>query len=97
MESFWTKYAKITKQVHAFKSFASSYNVKILNSFNFDLQLKDDESAIKSKLIDLLTQLKGFKFVTTLVLVFKNIEIEYRTKYDTFYSNSKVEIFINKS
>ena len=29
---------------------------------------------MKSKLIELLTQLKGFKFVTTLVLVFKKIE-----------------------
>ena len=35
------------------------------------MQLKDSEFAIKSKLIPLLKQLKGFKFVTTLVLVFK--------------------------
>ena len=34
------------------------------------------ESAIKSKLIDLLTQLKGFKFATALVLVFKRIDRE---------------------
>ena len=39
----------------------------MLNPFNPELQLKDTESAIKSKLIDLMTQLKGFKFVTTLV------------------------------
>ena len=48
--------------------------LKILNSFNPELQLKDTKFAIKSKLIELLTQLKGFKFVTTLVLVFKKIE-----------------------
>ena len=52
---------------------------------------------LKSKLIDLLTQLKGFKFVTTLVFVFKKIESEDKTKNDTFYSNSKAEIIINKS
>ena len=44
-----------------------------------------------------MTQLKGFKFVTTLVFVFKKIESEDKTKNDTFYSNSKAEIIINKS
>ena len=68
-----------------------------MGSFNLELQLKDTESAIKSKLIELLTQLKGFKFVTTLVLVFKKIESKDKTKYDNFYSNSKVEIIINES
>ena len=66
--------AKITKRLHAFKSYASSYNVKILNSFNSELQLKDVEFSIKNKLIDLLTELKDFTFVTTLVLEFKKIE-----------------------
>ena len=47
--------------------------------------------------MDLLTQLKGFKFVTTLVLGLKKIECEDKTKYDTFYSDSKAEIIINKS
>ena len=68
----------------------------ILNSFNPELQL-DTESAIKSKLIKLLTQLKGFKFVTALVLVFKKIESEDKTKYDNFFSSPKAEIIINKS
>ena len=67
-----------------------------MNYFNPELQLTDTESAIKSKSIEeLLTQLKGFKFVTTLVLVFKKIESEDKTKYDNFYSSSKAEIVIN--
>ena len=45
----------MTKRAHAFKGYASSYNVEIVNSFNHELQLKDIESAIKSKLIELLT------------------------------------------
>ena len=51
---------KITKREHAFKVYASTYNVEILNSFNPELQLKDTESTIKSKQIELLTQLKDF-------------------------------------
>ena len=53
---------KITKQEHAFKGFVSTYNVEILDSFIPELPLKDTESAITSKPIELLTQLK---FVTT--------------------------------
>ena len=68
-----------------------------MNSFNPELQLKDTESAIKGKLIELLSQLRGFKFVTTLVLVFKKIESKDKTKYDNFYSSSKAEIIINES
>ena len=60
--------------MHAFKGYVITYNFEILNSFNPELQLKDNESAIDSKLIELLTKLRGFKFVTTLVLVIKKIE-----------------------
>ena len=64
------------------KGFSSTYNVEILNSFNPELQLKDTESEVKSKLIELLTQL--------IVLVFKKIESEDKTDFDNFYSSSKV-------
>ena len=85
------KNIKITKREHDFKGYANTYNVEILNSFNPELNLKDTESAIKSQLIESLTQLRGFKFMTTLVLVFKKIESENKTKYDSFYSSSKAE------
>ena len=35
--------------------------------------------------------------MTALVLAFKKIESEDKTKYDTFYSSSKAEIITNKS
>ena len=53
--------------------------------------------SLNYKLKIFLTQLKGLKFMTTLVLVFKKIESEDKTKYDPFYSNSKVEIIIEES
>ena len=91
------KILKITKREHACKGYVSIYDIDILNSFNPELQLKDTESAIKSKLIELLTQLKDFKFVTAIVLVFKEIETKSKTKYDNFYSSSKAKIIINES
>ena len=44
-----------------------------------------------------MTQLKDFKFVTALILLFKKIESEHKTKYDNFHSSSKSEIIINES
>ena len=46
-----------------------------------ELQLRDAESAIKSKVIELLNQLEDFKFVRTLILVFIKIESEDRSSY----------------
>ena len=39
----------ITKRVQSFRGFTSFYNVKILNSFNLELQLKGTDSAIKNE------------------------------------------------
>ena len=44
-----------------------------------------------------MTQLKGFEFVKTLVLVSKKIETEDKTKDKNFYSSSTVEIIIGES
>ena len=74
------KNVKIAKRAHTFKAFASSSNAEILNSFVPELQLKDAESAIKNKLKKLLSELRGIKCVATLVLVFKKIESDYKTK-----------------
>ena len=34
-------------------------------------------------------ELRGFKLVTTLVFLFKRLEIEGKTKHDNFYSSSR--------
>ena len=44
-----------------------------------------------------MTELRWFKFVTTLVVEFKKIESDDETKYSTFYSNSKAEAVVNES
>ena len=75
----------------------STYNVEILNSFNPELQPKDTEFAIRSELIELLSRLKDFEFMKTLVLVIKKIESIDKRKNVNFYSNSKAEIIISES
>ena len=90
------KNLEITKWVHAFKGYASSYNVELLNLFNPDLQLKDTESSIKNNLKRLLSKLRGFTFVTTLILLLKNIRSEDKRKYGTFQSHLKAETILIK-
>ena len=51
------KNEKLTKRADAVKGYAISYNVKVLNLLNLELQLEDTESTIKSKLMESLTQL----------------------------------------
>ena len=58
---------KIIKRSHAFNGYASSYNVEIMNSVNPELQFNDTESATINKLLELLSELKDFKFVARLV------------------------------
>ena len=59
------KNGKVAKQFYACEGYGSTHSVEILNYFNPELQLKDKESAIARKLIDLLSELRGFKFVAT--------------------------------
>ena len=61
---------KITKRLHVLKSYDCFFNVQISNSVNPQLQLKDTES-VHLLFIDLLSQLKGFKFTATLVSEFQ--------------------------
>ena len=74
------KNAKNAKRFHAYKGYASTYNVETLNSFDPELQLKDTESTITNKLKYFLTELKEFKFVTTLVSEFKILQNYDKTK-----------------
>ena len=61
----------MTKGFHAYKGYVSIYNIEILNSFNPRLRLKDFESTIRGKQKDLLTELKGFEYVATVILEFQ--------------------------
>ena len=56
--------------------------------------MKKTESTIKNMLIDLLTQLKSFKFGTTLFLVVKKIESDDKTEYDTFHTKKQKQLLM---
>ena len=59
------------KRSHAYESYACTYNIDILNSFNLELQLKNTKFATRNKPTGLLPELKRFKFEKTLDLEIK--------------------------
>ena len=85
MKLFWIKNVKITKWSHSYKGYVS------IQVFNPELQFKDTESEIKTKLITLLYESKNFKFVAI-----KDKKWWQNTIWH-FFSNSKVETIINES
>lgn len=52
---------------HAHIGYASIYNVKTFNDFNPELKLINAESVTINKLKYLITEMRGFKFIRTLV------------------------------
>ena len=63
--------------------------LEFLTFFDPGLNIKDTESAIKNNLKKLLSKLREFKFVATLVLVLKKTESENKIKYDKSIKNSQ--------
>ena len=61
-----------------------------MNSFNSEPQLNDVKFAIKNQLVDLLTELRGFKFVTTLVIKFKKTKSDERKNMTLFIRTDDV-------
>ena len=85
------------KQSQAYKGYASTCSVEIFNFLNPELQLKNTESAIKNKLMYLLSRLRRFKFVTTLVLEFQKMKNDDKIIYSNFDSNSKAETIFTEN
>ena len=60
-------------------------------------EIKMQLYAIKNEIIDLLTGLRGFKFMATLVSSFEKLKSDDKTMYSNLYLNSKLETVISES
>ena len=81
----------VIKTNHAFRGYAMSYKVEIIEKKDSIKQLEASKSSIKDLLSDLLNETKGFKYQITLNVMLKkykaNGEIEFRPVY--FNSTTK--------
>ena len=85
------KYVKITKRSHAFKGFASPYDVEILNSFDPEPQLKNTESTIKNKFKKMLSELNS-NSKAEIIINKINIDDAFQSIYTTVISNIQTSV-----
>ena len=83
----------VIKTNHAFRGYAMSYKVEIIEKKDPIKQLEASKSSIKDLLGDLLSETKGFKYHITLKVMlkkYKSTEIEFAAVY--FNSTTKTVI-----
>ena len=85
----------ILKKSKAFKGYARSYKVEIIDSKDPLLQLEASKSSIEDLFKDLLNEIKGFKYqITVTVLSYKH-KANGSIEYSPVYFNSSTKTLIN--
>ena len=79
----------------AFKRYAKSFNIEIINREDPLAQLYSSKSCIKDLFKVLLCEMKGFKYQVTMNATLRKQKINGDTKYANVYFNSFVKIVIN--
>ena len=68
----------VIKTNHAFRGYAMSYKVEIIEKKDPIKQLEASKSSIKDLFSDLLNETKGFKYQITLKVMLKKIQAKWR-------------------
>ena len=84
----------IVKNNSAFSGYARSYKVEIVDK-KVIIQLHASESSTEYLFKDLLTEIKGFKYQITLVVLLNKIKTDGGVEYSPVYFNSATKTVIN--
>ena len=76
----------VIKTNHAFRGYAMSYKVEIIEKKDPIKQLEASKSCIKDLFSDLLNETKGFKYQITLKVMLKNTSQIEKLNLDQFIS-----------
>ena len=76
----------VIKTNHAFRGYAMSYKVEIIEKKDPMKQLEASKSRIKDLFSDLLNETKGFKYQITLKVMLKNTSKRVKLNLDQFIS-----------
>ena len=74
----------VIKTDQAFKGYAMSYKVEIIEKKDPIVQLEASKLSIKNLFSDLLNELKGFKYQITVEVLLKNTSIMEKLNLDQF-------------
>ena len=80
------KELNVIKTNHAFRGYAISYKIELVEKKDPIEQLETSKSSIKNLFSDLLNETKGFKYEITLKVTLKNISQTEKLNLDQFIS-----------
>ena len=92
--SFYDKFS-ILKILQAFKRYARSYKIEIIDSKDPLVQLVTSKSSIKDLFIDLLDEMKGFTYQITVKILLSKRKGNREIGFAPFYFNSTTKTVIN--
>ena len=90
------KQLSIIKTNQAFKGYAISYKVEIVERKDLILQLEASKSSIKDLFSNLLNEIKGFKYQITVKVLLKKYKLNEEIEFAPVYFNSLTKIVTNK-
>ena len=90
------KQLSIIKANQAFKGYAISYKVEIVERKDLILQLEASKSSIKDLFSNLLNEIKGFKYQITVKVLLKKYKLNEEIEFAPVYFNSLTKIVTNK-
>ena len=85
----------VVKKSKAFKEYARSYKVEIIDSRNPLVQLEASKSSTKDLFKDLLNEIKGFKYQATVTVLLYKHKMNENIEYSPVYFNSATKTVIN--
>ena len=88
------KELNVIKTDHAFKGYAMSYKVELVEKEDPLIQLEASKTSIKDFCKDLLDEAKGFKYQITVKILFKKYK-ETEIEFTPAYFNSTTKTVIN--
>ena len=89
------KQLSIIKANQAFKGYAMSYKVEIVERKDPIVQLEASKSSIKDLFSDLLNEIKGFKYQITVKVLLKKYKPNGEIEFAPIYFNSLTKTIIN--
>ena len=85
----------VIKTNHAFRGYAMSYKVEIIEKKDPIKQLEASKSSIKDLFSDLLNKTKGFKYQITVKVLLKKYKLNGEIEFAPVYFNSVTKTVIN--
>ena len=85
----------VVKTGEAFRGYAMSYKVEIIERKDSSVQLEASKSSIKDLFSDLLNETKGFKYQITVKVLLKKCKLNGEIEFAPVYFNSLTKTVIN--